>query len=450
MKTQTDTRIPSSTEPPSQAVNASPAIMAVDDDPRQLNAYQGLFAPDQVTEDALDVLAQLVEEQQTPTFSQKDNTFELFCAQQGMQALEKVKAQLHSDQPIRVAFLDMRMPPGINGLQTAQKLRELDPRMYIVIVTAHSDVDLDNISQVLREDVLFVRKPFQPEEVLQIARNFCKAWARDRELSVLKKQLEANASSNLFEAILYDRTQSLLTDMADKINAQSGLLSYLSHHFSVAEAQQSHFEQLTVTMEQEALQMSKMVNVLQRLSSQNNQISAFSVRDLIDQVKALVVELCNENGFITFDWQQSVPDDWPIQSYFSSLVLSLSILMTNAIEAIKERVGLSLDQSWVKLDALAGLVTVAFYQHQAQLCIEVIDNGIGCDPDRLSTLTAPGVSTKSGHGGMGLAFVSQFMQAMQGQLDLQSPGVNEGMRARLCFAQTPYQTDGARQAEETL
>lgn len=86
----------------------------------------------------------------------------------GLAIVEKFR---ESANPIAMAFVDMRMPPGWNGLETIKHLWECDPRLQIVICSAYSDVSWDSIRKELgkRDNLLILRKPFEPEEVQQLA-----------------------------------------------------------------------------------------------------------------------------------------------------------------------------------------------------------------------------------------------------------------------------------------
>ncbi|MDR9499531.1 MAG: hybrid sensor histidine kinase/response regulator [Hydrogenovibrio sp.] len=406
-------------------IDPTPAVMVVDDDPRQITAYQSLFSPQAETGAALSTLAQLVDANPQAESANPPPTFSLLTAQQGDEAVAVFAASLKTNQPVRVAFIDMRMPPGMNGLQTAEKLRALDPRVYIVIVTAYTDVDMTNISDVLQEDVLFVRKPFQAEEVMQIARNFCQAWARDRELTRLKAQLEQNAECNLYEAALYEVSQGLLADMADKINAQSGLLAYLSTQFKVELTQQPDFEQLTGTVLGEARQLSRLVNALQRLSEESDQVSVFSVRDLIEQLQVLIPSLTPDHQEIRVCWELDVSEHKTLHTCFSRLVLAVAALLDNAEEAVLVR---------------HQKTAVPYCQIHIQMAVEmqtfvlsVTDNGVGCRPGEAEHFLQAGFTRKPGHAGMGLTMVAQFVEQVGGHISLDSPGENRGMRAQLRF-----------------
>ena len=115
---------------------------------------------------------------------EKDKTigFEVSAADQGQAAVELARQALKEERPFAVAFIDMRMPPGWDGLETARALRNLDTRINIVIVTAFADKSIDELQSVLKYDVLQLRKPFISEEIYQLAWSLGRSWDRDREL----------------------------------------------------------------------------------------------------------------------------------------------------------------------------------------------------------------------------------------------------------------------------
>lgn len=106
-------------------------------------------------------------------------SFELAMALQGAEALEKVTAAHAAGQPFAFAFVDMRMPPGWDGLTTIGKLWQVDPRLQVVICTAHSDRTWEEIENTLtaRDRWLVLKKPFDKIEVLQLAHVLAAKWS---------------------------------------------------------------------------------------------------------------------------------------------------------------------------------------------------------------------------------------------------------------------------------
>jgi signal transduction histidine kinase len=112
--------------------------------------------------------------------------------QQGEQAVSAVKAAESEGRPFSVAFLDVRMPPGINGVETARAIRAIDPGLHIVFVTAFSDTDPRDISRIVPpvERLFYVAKPFQPQELQQFASALSHKWRAEQDLLMAHELLK--------------------------------------------------------------------------------------------------------------------------------------------------------------------------------------------------------------------------------------------------------------------
>jgi PleD family two-component response regulator len=102
-------------------------------------------------------------------------------------AVAAVRTALTAKQPYAVVFLDMRMPPGPDGVWAAAQIRELDPAIEIAVCTAYSDVDPADIGgRVPPEDKLsYLQKPFHPHEVRQMAIALASKWRAERNITRL-------------------------------------------------------------------------------------------------------------------------------------------------------------------------------------------------------------------------------------------------------------------------
>jgi diguanylate cyclase (GGDEF)-like protein len=110
--------------------------------------------------------------------------FEIDSAHQGTEGVAMVHQALSEGRPYAMAFVDMRMPPGWDGLKTIERLWATDPEVEVVICSAHTDYDWTEVVQRLghSEKLLVLRKPAEPIEVMQCATALCRKWENDKLL----------------------------------------------------------------------------------------------------------------------------------------------------------------------------------------------------------------------------------------------------------------------------
>ena len=145
--------------------------------------------------------------------------FELLHAADGEEAFAAVAAGRRDRRPIAVAYIDIRMPPGIDGVEAVRRIRKIDREVEIVMMTAYTDTPLPEIVQdmELLHKLLYVRKPFAREEVQQMTLALVEKWNVERELGERRRQL--HVSHQRLEAVLdaigeaiamYDRTERVV------------------------------------------------------------------------------------------------------------------------------------------------------------------------------------------------------------------------------------------------
>jgi len=104
--------------------------------------------------------------------------YEVECADQGQLGLALVQKSIHEHRPFAMVFVDMRMPPGWDGIETIEYLWKVDPDLQMVICTAYSDHHWDQVMQRLghSDQLLILRKPFDMIEVQQLADSLTSKW----------------------------------------------------------------------------------------------------------------------------------------------------------------------------------------------------------------------------------------------------------------------------------
>ena len=128
--------------------------------------------------------------------------FELLHASGGADACRMVRAAVDTGRAIAVAYVDVRMPPGIDGVETTRRLRTIDPDIEIVLMTAYTDKSLSEIVRGMTSlhKLLYIRKPFSREEIQQITLSLVGKWNIQHALA--EKQALLAASHQRLEAVL--------------------------------------------------------------------------------------------------------------------------------------------------------------------------------------------------------------------------------------------------------
>lgn len=135
---------------------------------------------------------------------QSEPEYEIDSASQGKEAHEMVQRALAEQRPYAMAFVDVRMPPGWDGVETIARLWEVDPDLQCVICTAYADYSWEQmISKVGRSDrLLILKKPFDPIEACQLASALTEKWcsvrrerARLEEVRTAEQEARAYAVS---------------------------------------------------------------------------------------------------------------------------------------------------------------------------------------------------------------------------------------------------------------
>ena len=163
-------------------------------------------------------------EKASPAFLDDSINLECVCCQQGDEAVAAVRDSVGASKPFAAAFVDVRMPPGPDGVWTAERIRMWDPHIHIVMVTAYSDYDPEDIARRVppSDRLLYIHKPFHVVEI----RRFI--WA-------LSAKWWAEALSRQMQEKLRSTNQQLERDIGARQQAEEQLARSEARYRSLTE-----------------------------------------------------------------------------------------------------------------------------------------------------------------------------------------------------------------------
>ncbi len=431
-------------------------VLIIDDDPTILKLYREILSvEEELPPNNYFGTTPEPEPEKAPPAKEH---FEITTAANGQEGIEIACAEHDKGTPFPIAFIDMRMPPGIDGLETARNLRKLTPSIYIVIVTAYSDRSIDEIQQALEYDVIFLQKPFVHDVIFQLARTLCRSWNRDRALeraerrekySAFKDGLSEMSSivlDNIGNMILgVEASCNRVIETCNMVNQVGDNCRSLSQELDQA-ALQSDIEQLKTLQEKmveagrnlpevldKALWPSKssldavrmgiehIIKVLdlQRKNAYNNMhTDNFSLLQLIDDLELLTA---NELKALNISFQSQVESSlYDVSLPRNHLLNTLINLINNSMDAIQERI------SNKQLPPNDGIIKLRIAIINNQLHIHIEDNGAGITAENKPYIFEFGFTTRDGHGGFGLHAAGNFIGGCKGGIRVESEGENRG------------------------
>jgi two-component system, cell cycle sensor histidine kinase and response regulator CckA len=196
-------------------------ILVIDDNPAIHEDFRKVLSP------VNSVLAGELEDEEAAIFGEapasRESIFQIDSAFQGEEGLEKVRAAVADGDPYAVAFVDVRMPPGWDGIETITRIWAEFGDLQIVICTAYSDYSWDEISKAIgnTDQLLILKKPFDNVEVLQMAHALSKKWQLTQMASRQMEELDALVS--LRTAELREANARLIGEVAERVAAEEAL-----------------------------------------------------------------------------------------------------------------------------------------------------------------------------------------------------------------------------------
>ncbi len=216
-------------------------ILVADDEEIVLEVYREVLSPKKYTPETYSEVGQLADKDVgEPVIYASSQSFDLTTCRQGDETVAAVKHSLEEQRPFAVVFLDVRMPPGHDGVWAAKHIRALDPYIEIVLVTAYLDIKLTDIAHRVppAHKLLYIQKPFQPQVIHQFASALGSKWRIEHEFRELLEALERRIEKRTVELMTMneDLIENLLEEIEERKRAGQALQKSEERYRTVLES----------------------------------------------------------------------------------------------------------------------------------------------------------------------------------------------------------------------
>jgi two-component system NtrC family sensor kinase len=418
-------------------------ILVVDDNPAIHSDFKKILCPataDNLILDGVeaDIFGQ-AKKKPVPTGFQVDS------ASQGQEGFALVEQSVTTNQPYSVVFMDVRMPPGWDGIETTARIWGIAPDIQIVICTAYSDYSWEEMITRLgiSDRLVILKKPFDNVEVIQLAHALTEKWRLGQEARLKMEQMEAMVAARTSE--LQSANEQLKIEMAERLRTEEALRQSqkmealgqlaggIAHDFNnlltvirgsvdcllMEQDQPQETVEGLQEIEQATERAAKLTSQILMFSRKKRmQLQILDLNEVIARLGHLLHRLLGENITLQF---QAVHT--PLRVHADPLMMEMVLLnlATNARDAMPQGGRLTIDANEVEINEVRarGNPKSRFGRFA---CISVADTGCGIAPAMLPNLFDPFFTTKEpGKGtGLGLATVYGIVQQHQGWIEVEN------------------------------
>lgn len=442
--------------------NVNRRILVIDDNESIHEHYRAILGG----EDSINVDQEEAAIFGTELDSSVREVFEIDSAFQGQEGLEKVQQALKEDRPYAMAFVEVRMPPGWDGVETVERIWQMYPALQVVICTAYSDYSWrEMIGKLSKTDqILILKKPFDNVEVYQLACALTEKWVLNREAKLKQEELETRVrlrtaelatSNDLLQQEIAERKraekklQMAYTELretqneliqAEKLKVIGGLASGVAHEVKNPLAMillgvdylkkkiQAGDEKLSTTLKhmEDAIHRADgiVTGLLDFASLSKLDIARENLNSAVENSLRLVKIQLDKHGIrLISDLKEDIPDVKIDRNRVEQVFVNLFM---NAINAMREGGGLTVRTYAKELTEPGNDVGRRrgdlFELGETVVIAEIEDNGPGIPKDILDKIFDPFFTTRRSNGGtgLGLSVVRNIIKMHNGKIEIEN------------------------------
>jgi len=427
-------------------------ILTIDDNANIHDDFRKVFIKEDRDNKISDLETDLFEEEggtaKEASSSEDRIQFELDFALQGEEGFQKICAAYENKKPYDLVFVDVRMPPGIDGVETIKKIWDKYPMQEVVICTAYADYSNDDILNFLGHShrLLIIKKPFDPASLVQLAYSIWMKIDFERTVAEHVDQLEdkvAERTKDLNKSVLdlEDSKKKLEKALSDLKTTQSQLIENKKMAAlgelagGVAHEINTPLTSIMISsgaiekvIEQDPINktmLTRLVSVIQKTVEQaasvvanvrafaqveeEKPIEEYNLEQMLHEVSVI---LAGELDLVGREIDMDIPKDMMILCRSNEARDIFCKVIENSIDAIKD-----LDEKWVQVRAEHG---------QGGVFIRISDSGQGVEENMVEKLFQPFTSSKDiGSGsGLGLAVARGLIMKNGGHINYDTKASN--------------------------